>query len=156
MELGNALRTGNSQYPTKTALIVEDRTWSYSELDALTDGVAAGLIALGIRTGDRVAVHFTNSLEIVVAYYACFKIGAIVVPLNTRMKGIELQYVLNHCAARIYLGQPGLYGEIAPVRSGISTVEQYFLSGDAAAPSLRSRRAQNITSITRSLNQSRT
>lgn len=133
MELGNALRKGNAQYPTKTALIVEERTWTYADLDAATDRTAAGLLAQGISPGDRVAVHFTNGFEIVVAYYACFKIGAIVVPLNTRMKGPELQYVLNHCAARLYLGQPGLFAEIAPVRSGIQTVERYFLSGDTTA-----------------------
>jgi len=118
MELGNALRTGNSQYPTKTALIVEERIWTYADLDMATDRMAAGLLALGIKPGDRVAVHFTNGFEIVVAYYACFKAGAIVVPLNTRMRGPELQYVLNHSAARFYLGQPGLFAEIAPVRGG--------------------------------------
>ncbi|MEQ1910780.1 MAG: AMP-binding protein [Vicinamibacterales bacterium] len=133
MELGNALRTGNSQYPTKTALIVEERSWTYADLDAATDRMAAGLFALGVGPGDRVAVHFTNGLEIVVAYYACFKIGAIVVPLNTRMKGLELQYVLNHSAARFYLGQPALFAEIAPVRSGVQTIERYFLSGDSSA-----------------------
>lgn len=133
MDLGNALRTGHSQYPTKTALIMEERVWTYADLDTATDRMAAGLLALGVSPGDRVAVHFTNGFEIVVAYYACFKIGAIVVPLNTRMKGLELQYVLNHSAARFYLGQPGLFAELVPVRSGVQTIERYFLSGEASA-----------------------
>ena len=133
MELGNALRTAQKQYPEKTALIVEDRTWSYAELNDLTDRMAAALIDRGIGGGDRVALHFANGSDIASAYYACFKIGAIAVPLNTRMTGLELQYVLDHSGARLYLGQPELYRVIEPVRADVPGVEQFLLSGDSTA-----------------------
>ncbi|HUR36086.1 MAG TPA: AMP-binding protein [Vicinamibacterales bacterium] len=133
MPLGEQLRAAAARHPQKPALIFDQRTWTYGELDAATDRLAAGLIADGIRTGDRVALHFTNGVEIVTAYYACFKIGAIAVPLNTRMIGPELVYVLNHCSARLYLGQPALFAALAPLRAELQTIERYFVSGDASA-----------------------
>ena len=69
----------------------------------------------------------------ILGYEACFRVGAIAVPLNTRMKGPELQYVLNHSGARLYLGQPALFAEIDSVRSGVQSIESYFLSGEVAA-----------------------
>ena len=139
--LSQAVKAGASRHPDKPALIVEEQRWSYAELDAAIDRLAAGLVAFGIKVGDRVALHFTNGFEAVVTYQACFRTGAIAVPLNTRMKGPELQYVLNHSGARLYLGQPGLFAEIDPVRSGVQAVESYFLSGDIPGASGVSRLA---------------
>ena len=90
MPLADAVRTAATQHPTRTALIVEQNRWSFSEFDAVTDRVAARLMAFGIAPGDRVALHFTNGFPIAAAYYACFKAGAIAVPLNIRMKRAEL------------------------------------------------------------------
>ena len=139
--LSQAVKAGASRHPDKPALIVEEQRWSYAELDAAIDRLAAGLVAFGIKVGDRVALHFTNGFEAVVTYQACFRTGSIAVPLNTRMKGPELQYVLNHSGARLYLGQPGLFAEIDPVRSGVQAVEGYFLSGDIPGASGVSRLA---------------
>lgn len=134
MGLGDALRKGHAEHPDKTALIVEDRIWTYAELDATTDRLAAGLISCGIRPGDRVALHFTNGAEIVCAYYACFKVGAIAVPLNTRMAPLELEYVLTHSGARLYIGQPDLFSAIDRLRSSLILVEQFFVSGGSSLP----------------------
>ena len=133
--LGNAVKLGASRHPDRAALIVEDQRWSYAELDRAIDRLAQGLIAFGIKVGDRVALHLTNSFDAVVTYQACFRTGAIAVPLNTRMKGPELQYVLNHSGARLYLGQPSLFFEIDPLRSDVPSVEAWFLSGDVTAVS---------------------
>src|SRR5438128_2562108 len=81
------------------------------------------VLALGLGAGDRVALHFTNGLEIVLGYYACFKIGAVAVPLNVRLKGPELEYVLHHCGARLYLGQSDLFPEVQAVRSRLPGLE---------------------------------
>lgn len=128
MALAEALRQSRERHPEKPALIVEDRTWSYAELDRITDQLGARLIGLGIRPGDRVALHFTNGPEIVFGYYACFKIGAVAVPLNVRLKGTELEYILNHCGARLFLGQPDLFAEVQPVRPGLKGVERFYLT----------------------------
>src|SRR5437660_8219398 len=76
MGLGEAVRRGRERHPDKDALIVGERSWSYGQFDAITDRLAASLLRLGVRPGDRVALLFTNGAEIVFGYYACFKIGA--------------------------------------------------------------------------------
>jgi long-chain acyl-CoA synthetase len=49
-----------------------------------------GLVASGVKTGDRVLLHMMNRPEMIVAYFACFKIGAIGAPLRTAFKFAEL------------------------------------------------------------------
>jgi len=138
MPLADAVRTAATQHPARTALIVEQDRWSFSEFDAVTDRVAARLMASGIAPGDRVALHFTNGFPIAAAYYACFKAGAIAVPLNTRMKRAELAYVLNHSGARLYLGHANLYAELHEGRSGLEQLADVFLTGDLSPfPSVR-------------------
>jgi long-chain acyl-CoA synthetase len=129
MALAEALTRGRDQYPEKTALISGDDRWSYAELDAITDRIGARLIGIGIRPGDRVALHFANRAELVQSYYACFRIGAVAVPLNIRLKGAELEYILNHSGARLYVGQHDLFSEVQGVRSCLNGIERLYLAG---------------------------
>jgi acyl-CoA synthetase (AMP-forming)/AMP-acid ligase II len=133
MALGEALRQGRERHPEKPALLFEEQSWTYTQSDAITDRIAASLLRQDVRPGDRVALLFTNCPELAFGYYACFKIGAVAVPLNVRLKGPELEYVLNHCGARILIGQDDLFHELQAVRASLSSVERFYLSGDAAA-----------------------
>jgi long-chain acyl-CoA synthetase len=133
MALGEAVRQGRERHPEKRALIFEQQSWTYAQLDEVTDRIGASLLRLGIQPGDRVAMHFTNCPELIFGYYACFKIGAVAVPLNTRLKGTEIEYVLRHSGARLFFGQPGLFPEVQSVRSSLPDVERYFVTGDGSA-----------------------
>jgi len=133
MALSDAVRRARERQPEKPALIVGERRWSYEQFDEITDRIGAALLRRGLQPGDRVALHFANSAEIVFGYYACFKIGAVAVPLNIRLKGPELEYVINHCGARFYLGQSELFSELQVVRAHLESVEEYYLAGDADA-----------------------
>lgn len=96
----------------KPALIVDAAAVSYGDLDRMSSAAAAYLVSRGVRRGDCVALHLTNGVEIVVAYLACFKFGAIALPINTRFKGPEIDYVLRHARAAAYVGQTDLAREI--------------------------------------------
>jgi len=86
----------------QTAVITENgESISYSELDAARLGAARSLIAFCIRAGDRVAIWAPNSLEWIVAGLAIHSVGAVLVPLNTRMRGAEAAYVLQTSQARL-------------------------------------------------------
>ena len=65
--------------PDKPAVIDEERTLSWSQLDRLSNAVAHGLLALGVRRGDSVAVLMENSVEYVEILYGIFKAGAVAV-----------------------------------------------------------------------------
>ena len=92
------------QYPDRPALIGEDgRSWTYSALDDERLHAARALIALGVQAGDRVSIWAQNCSEWVIAGLAIHSVGAILVPINTRMKGQEVGYALKNSGARILL-----------------------------------------------------
>src|SRR3954466_11547943 len=96
MSLGEVITHGRIRHPQKAALRFEGQCWSYTELDEITDEIGAGLRRRGGRPGDRVALLLRTCPEMVFGYYACFKIGAVAVPLNFRLQGPELECILNH------------------------------------------------------------
>jgi long-chain acyl-CoA synthetase len=132
MLLGDLPRLAAARQPGKTALVFGDRSWTYEELDAIATRLAGGLQGAGIARGDRVALFLGNRPELVFSYYACFKLGAIAVPLNNRYKGPELAYVLGHAAARLLLLEGRLAAELAPLRQGLPALAQVVLLGEAA------------------------
>lgn len=127
MTLHATLRTNAENYPERIWLRFEDRQWTYAEAAALIDRIAAGLLATGVNSGDSVALLFTNCPELVFCYFACFRIGAIAVPLNTRFQQSELVYALNHCGATILIGQAGLVTPLLAAREQIPAVAHIFV-----------------------------
>lgn len=65
--------------------------------------LSAGLISLGLKKGDRVAMLLNNSIEFVVSYFAVLNAGAEVAPLNTFLRQEEITYILNDCKAKIFI-----------------------------------------------------
>ncbi|CAB3750310.1 class I adenylate-forming enzyme family protein [Paraburkholderia solisilvae] len=101
--------------PDKTVLICGSRHWTPARLLEDCDRLASALAARGVRPGDRVALHMLNIAEAVIAYLACFRIGAIATPLNTRFKTAELSHWIERTTPAIYLGQGDLYENFADV-----------------------------------------
>jgi len=95
--VGGILEQMAQKYPDQDALVYPDRglRFSYREFDAETDRVARGLLRLGIRKGEHVAIWATNVPEWVVLQFATAKIGAVLVTINTNYQAHELEYVLR-------------------------------------------------------------
>jgi acyl-CoA synthetase (AMP-forming)/AMP-acid ligase II len=90
-----------ARHPHGTALICGDERVSYLELDDAVGRVAAGLRALGVGKGDRVAMALANSIEFVVVLFAVARLGAVSVPLNIRHQLAENRHILEDCAAKV-------------------------------------------------------
>src|SRR4029077_14965639 len=116
------------KFPLKAALILDDKTYTYADLLSRTRNLAASLLERGINPGDRGAFLLPNCPEIVVCYYACFKIGAIAVPLNIRFDADLLRYAINHSGARLLISEPNLFSQIEKSRPALSDVKQYYLT----------------------------
>jgi long-chain acyl-CoA synthetase len=95
-------------YPNRPALHTPDSALTFGQLDAEATRVARHLVARGLRPGDRVAVHWHNSLEAVILFYAAFRAQVILVPVNLRMKPAEIAYVLGHSGASLCFSAPAL------------------------------------------------
>lgn len=82
--------------PETIALIINDHRWSFRELDALASSLCGRLSAVGIRPGDHVAALLPNSLAAVVHTFATARLGAVLVPLNTRLTPAEVAWQVAH------------------------------------------------------------
>lgn len=82
---------------------VDGREWSYAEFDSLVNRTANMLIANGIGKGDVVSLLMPNSPEYIIAYFACWKIGAIAGPVNSLLKAEEIEWVVNNSESKLLL-----------------------------------------------------
>ncbi|HEY9569262.1 MAG TPA: AMP-binding protein [Thalassobaculum sp.] len=99
--IGELIRSRGAARPDDLAVEVAGRSLTYGELDRLSDRVAANLAALGIAKGERVANFAYNSIEQLLTWFGCMKIGAVWVPLNIALTGGDLAYSLDDAAPRV-------------------------------------------------------
>jgi long-chain acyl-CoA synthetase len=118
------------RFPERPA-ILEDRTITYRELDGLTRTIATGLSGCGIASGDRVALFLGNCWEFLACVYACNRIGAIVVPIGTRQRQAELEFLLNDSGAKILIFEADLADAITS-RDAFPALAQMFSIRGAA------------------------
>ena len=99
--LGELLALLARDYPRNEALIYPDRglRYDFSQLESVARKVAKGLLSLGIETGDRVALWAPNVPEWIVLQFALAKIGAVLVTVNTSLRGSEIEYLLKQSEA---------------------------------------------------------
>ena len=89
------------------------RVWTYAEFRRDVLRLAAGLHARGVKAGEAVIVHLDNSPEMELAWFACQRIGAIVVTTNTRSSADELEYFADNSNAVAAITQPELAERVA-------------------------------------------
>jgi len=98
MGLGSWPRRRARMSPDRPALVEQGRTTTYAEVEDRATRIAHGLRSLGVRRGDRVAYLGPNSTVFVLTMFATAKLGAVFVPLNTRLAPPELAYILTDAA----------------------------------------------------------
>ena len=81
----------------------DGRTWTYSEFDRAVNRTANLLLKNGIAKGDVVSLLLPNSAEYILAYFACFKIGAVAGPINSLLKSDEIEYVVTNSESKLIL-----------------------------------------------------
>lgn len=113
--LQQLLRAALHESPGKVALRSGNRELSYAELDHGIQMVAAGLSALGIAKGDRVAWFLPNCPEAVLVTLACYRLGAIAVPLNYRYVTQEVDDVIARTEASLLIYAADRADVVGPV-----------------------------------------
>ncbi|MGB3352981.1 MAG: AMP-binding protein, partial [Mycobacterium sp.] len=87
----------------RTAFVSGDTNFTFAEFEQRTNQVASNLMRLGVRKGDRVAVLLVNSVEFMEVLLGCAKIGAITIPINVRLAGPEIGYILADAGADVFV-----------------------------------------------------
>jgi long-chain acyl-CoA synthetase len=117
------------KYPNKVGFISEDRRLTFKEFDGVVNRIAAGLATHGVKRGDHVALLLGIQLEFPLIFFALMKLGAMVVPLNTRFKGEELAYEINDSESRVLIVDEEFWPFIDSVRGRLKTIEKIFFNG---------------------------
>lgn len=111
--------------PDRTALLDPVRSLTYVELAGRTARYAGALRRLGVRAGDRVAYLGVNAVEVFETFFATWLLGAIAVPLNHRLSGPEIRYMLDDSGASVLVHSAdadALVAAAAPLPDGVQVV----------------------------------
>ena len=115
---------------TKPALIAGDRNVSYAELTERADKLANALRLRGVRRSDRVAYLGENDPSFVETFFACGLLGAIFVPLNTRLAAPELKFQLEDSGARVLISASELESLAAAAVTGAAVNRRIVVDAD--------------------------
>ncbi|MGC2289665.1 MAG: AMP-binding protein [Thermoplasmata archaeon] len=126
-DLATLIRSKARKNGDRLALRFPSRTLTYAELNQETDCFAAGLAESGVVRGDRVAALVHNRPEFPLLWFALAKLGAILVPLNTALKGELLRYELDDCQARSLLIEPSLLPVYEPIRASLQMTREWVI-----------------------------
>ena len=121
--------------PDKTFLFSEQdgRAFTYKRFDRLVNRAANMLAARGVGRGDAVSLLMPNSAEYVVAYFACFKTGALAGPVNSLLKPDEMAYVVGNSDASALLYGSEFAGQVEEISRRVETLSEVIVFDDAEA-----------------------
>jgi acyl-CoA synthetase (AMP-forming)/AMP-acid ligase II len=136
--IGDIARLNAKRYPEKMALIMGDDFLTYRQLNQQANQLAYGLLSMGIRPGDRVAILALNCIECVMVQYAVAKCGSVLVPLNFRYKKDELVYAINNSSPKVLILGPEFVSLVEEVKSEFLSQPHFVpISGECVKPGTR-------------------
>jgi long-chain acyl-CoA synthetase len=139
--LDQLLRDSAAKHPNRAAVIfgaavgsrIMDAVINYRQLDDLVDHFAAGLQDMGLGKGDRVVVMLPNCPQFVIAAYAIWRIGAILVCCNPLYVEREIEHLVKDSGAKTFLVMSALYERVQKIRQGsglesvvVTNIKEYF------------------------------
>jgi len=133
LTLTDSLLSSVRKYPNKTAIVFEDRRFTYLEFNERVNRAANGLLALGLRKGDRVALLMGNCNEMAEMLMAVGKCGMVAVPVNFRFSASEVEYVVKKPRCRAMVVAQEYADLVNQVRKNLADVE-FFVAVGATEP----------------------
>ncbi len=135
--LSQVLRDTTEKFPQRNAILDPSGiTLTYEGLNEKVDQLARGMLELGIAKGDKVGLWMPNIPEWVVSYFAIARIGAVVVPMNTRYKTHEVEYILDNSEASTLFAVGAFAGidylsMIDEIRGNLPNLKHVIIAGDS-------------------------
>jgi len=154
-ELVYGNRAGVVDEPNQPAESLGTLTWS--EIGRLARAQAAGLDALGVAQGERVAIVSHNSARLLTSFFGVSAYGRVLVPINFRLSAEEVGYIVEHSGASVLLVDPELENDLSRSRppTASSSAKKPTTNCCASTPSpnrgspTKKRRARSITRAAR-------
>lgn len=136
MNIGSLLSRHALYRPHHTAVVFRDQRFSFHEFNARVNRLAHALLKLNVGKGNKVATLLPNCLELLEVYWAVAKIGAVVVPLSTLLKGKGLVNLLQDSDVTTLITNRDFVALVDGIRQDVKgiTDDRYLLAGETAAP----------------------
>ncbi|MBC7231249.1 MAG: AMP-binding protein [Actinobacteria bacterium] len=129
MNIGNIPARNAVQFPDKTALVFEDRRWTWRELNGRINRLSSALMSLGLGKGDKAAILTENVPAMVELNYACAKAGIVFFPVMSRLSPPDIQYLLDLSDAKILFYHPDFAAAVEGMRPQLKKVGHYVQIG---------------------------
>lgn len=113
----------NNRYDDKIAIKDNQKEYTYFEMKTQIDKIAASLLEMGIKKGDRVAIYLPNSFSFIVTFFACSKNGIICVPLNWINNQLNVRYILKDSGCTALISYDSKIKEVIP---DITSIDNLF------------------------------
>lgn len=117
-------------YPKKNALIFGKKRITYRQLNEQVDRVSYGLLQLGIKRDEKLAILLKNCPEYILSYFAILKTGGIVIPLNFMLKEEELKYILDNAQVSTIITSPEFMPTINRLKLQLENLKQVIAVGE--------------------------
>ncbi len=132
--IGAALEKAAEESPRDTMMIYQGKEISFGEVDQISDRVAAGLLNMDFKKGDRIGIIGLNQPEWLYMFFAAAKIGIVITGLSVRYRASELEYTLNQSRTRAVLsitslGDMDYVGFLKEFKKNIPTVKEFIFMG---------------------------
>ncbi len=131
MDVGQILTGTAHKFPKRIALISEGERKTFQEFNDRVNQLANGLLRLGLKKGDKVAVLLFNSIPLVEVFFASAKTGGVFMPANFRFSPEEVFYVLDHSDARFLVYGEEFSNLVERIRPRLSKVEFFISTGES-------------------------
>lgn len=132
--LGSLLQQTVKRIGAKTALVYGEHRVSFADIDKDSRKFAQGLLKLGIKKGDRVAMLQNSSPEFVAVFFGIMKVGAIAVPLDTRYIANELISLCNDCTPTIVVSENALLEPLTKALRQCPSIKYVINVGESVSP----------------------
>ncbi|OGP62196.1 MAG: long-chain fatty acid--CoA ligase [Deltaproteobacteria bacterium RBG_13_49_15] len=132
MNLGQNLKVNAKKFPNTVALKDSKRSFTYPEVNKRVNRLSHSLLFLGLKKGEKVAVLLENSIEIIEIYLAAAKTGLIIVPVNFRLVGSEVEYIVHNSDAKAFIVHDQFTATVNGIRKNLKSIQEghYFVVGE--------------------------
>jgi carnitine-CoA ligase len=134
--LSTILTRQAARYRDRALFVFGDTRWTYNETASIAAASAARLMQAGIRAGDRVALMCSNRPEFLEVYLGCAWMGAVTVPINTALRGIQLSHILRNSTPKLLVIELCFMPAIETLERDVARPDIVWTIGEHAAPSV--------------------
>jgi long-chain acyl-CoA synthetase len=129
MNVANLIRDSVKEKPDKVAIIFEDRSITYRELEKEINRVATGLREMALRRGDVVSLFLPSLPELIISYLAIVKAGLVVNVVSAMLRDIEVEYILKDCQAKTVIVDGRRASIVDRVKDKVNSLKFQILVG---------------------------